>query len=83
MVIGLTETNWNTRAVPQFIGGTTTDVDITSTKILAMMKIGGWMIFTLVIVLVAIKFAIYVADSFDKKPAKPVKKVAKVASKED
>ena len=48
-----------------------------------MMKIGGWMIFTLVIVLVAIKFAIYVADSFDKKPARPVKKVAKVASKED
>ena len=55
----------------------------TVTKTKALLKIGGWMLFTLFAVLVAIRIAIKVADYFDEKPARPIRKAEKVASKND
>ena len=85
MVIGLTESSWDGSSVPQFMSGPTAGLSVYSdAKIMALLKIGGWMIFTLLLVLAAIRFAIHVADkTFDKKPQKPVKKVEKEARKED
>ena len=83
-VLGLTQTSWDGDAVPQFMGGPNADMSMYSNrKTMAMLKIGGWMLFTLVAVLGAIRLAIYVADSFDKKPVKKYPKKEKVARKED
>ena len=74
-VIGLTETSWDGKSVPQFVGGPTPELGVdTVTKTKALLKIGGWMIFTLCMVLIAIRIAIKVADYVDHKPAKPVRK---------
>lgn len=68
ILIGMTETTWDGRSSPSFIGGPTPRTGVFATKKSeAMFKIAFWMVFTLVVILLAIKFAVKVADSFDKR----------------
>ena len=65
----MTETTWDGTSNPNFIGGPAPSTGVFATKKSeAMFKIAFWMAFTLVLMLVAIKFAVKVADSFDKRP---------------
>jgi len=82
--IALTETKWDGSSNPKFMGGSSPNVNPYSyTKIQALMKIVGWMLVTLLLVLGAIQFAVKVADYFEEKPKKGRKKVEPYADDTD
>lgn len=72
--IANTETKWNGKDHPIKFGAPPTAVGaVSSTKMDAVIKLGGWMLLTLILILGAIQFAVRVADWLDEKSDRGLK----------
>lgn len=66
LILGLTKTDWDESYSPAIKGKSNELASLNPQKTIILMKIIGWMVLTLFLILGAIQLAVKVANKFDK-----------------